>query len=108
MNAEMLTDLLNTYHFLRRLPCCEYQLRETCCNKTQLHEPIDIFPRFQAIGIKAEMLFDIAKSSFYFPSLLIVFDDLRDFKRQVCCKDADTWFANHLIDKVPSRFDCLY
>ena len=59
MNAEILTDLLNTYYFLWSLACCEYQLPETCCNKTQLHKAIDTFPRFQAIGIKSEVLLAI-------------------------------------------------
>ena len=89
MNTEMLTNLLNTYLFLRRIALGEYQLRETCCNETQLDEPIDAFPRFQTIGIEAEVLFDIPKNCFYLPPLSIVFDDLRDLKRQVCCKDAE-------------------
>ena len=63
MNVEMFTDLLNTYLFLRRITACEYQLRETCGNETQLDEPIDAFARFQAVGIETEVLFGISRRS---------------------------------------------
>ena len=89
MNTEILTDLLNTYPFLRHVGCCEYQLCKTCCDETQLHKAIDTFPRFQAIGIESEVLFGVSKGGFYLPPLSIILDDLRDFKRQVCCKDAE-------------------
>ncbi len=75
MNTEVFTDLLNTYLFLRSIACRKYQLCKTCCNETQLDESIDAFSRFQAIGIKTEVLFCIPKSCFYLPSLLIVCDD---------------------------------
>ena len=81
MNVEMFTDLLNTYLFLHGIARREYEFRETCCNKTQLDEPIDAFARFQAIGIKAEVLFRVPKGSFYLPSLPIVFNDLGYLKR---------------------------
>ena len=94
MNAKMLADFLNTYRFLRCVWCCEYQLRQTRCDETQLNKPIDAFPRFDAIGIEAEVLFGISKRRFYLPPLSVVFDDLRNLKRQICCKDAE----------VPIRF----
>ena len=89
MNAEMLTDLLNTYLFLRCVACCEYQLRETSCDETELNAPIDALARFAAIGIKSEVLFGISKGSFDLPPLPIVFNDLGYLKRQICCKDAE-------------------
>ena len=89
MNVEMTTDLLNTDPFLRRLGCCEYQLRQTCCEETQLHEPIDTFPRFDAIGIEAEVLFGISKGRFDLPPLSVILDNLGYLKRQVRCKDAE-------------------
>ena len=89
MNTEMLTDLLNTYPFFLGLRGCEYQLREGRCDETQLHKAIDAFPRFQPVSIEAEVLFSISKGCFYLPPLSIVFDDLLDSKRQVCCKDAE-------------------
>ena len=89
MNAEMLTDFLNTYPFFFGIRGCEYQLRETRCDETQLNEPIDALARFQAISIKAEVLFDISKGSFYLPPLPIILYDLGYLKRQICCKDAE-------------------
>ena len=81
MNAEMLTDLLNTQPFLRCVGCCEYQLCEACRDETELDEPIDAFPRFGAIGIESEVLFDISKGSFYLPSLSIILYNLGYLKR---------------------------
>lgn len=89
MNVEMFTDLLNTSLFSQRIGPREYEFRETCGKKTELDEPINAFPRFQAIRVKSEVLFCVSKGGFYLPPLTIVFDDLRDLKRQVCCKDAE-------------------
>ena len=83
MNAEMLTDFLNTYHFLRCVACCEYQLRQACCDATELNKPIDALARLQAIGIEAEVLFGISKGGFYVPPLAIVCHDLGYLKRQI-------------------------
>ena len=70
MNTEILTDLLNTYPFLRHVGCCEYQLCKTCCDETQLHKAIDTFPRFQAIGIESEVLFGVSKGGFLFATFV--------------------------------------
>ena len=69
MNTEMLTDCLNTYPFLLSIKGCKYQLRKTRCDATQFNEQIDVFPRFQAIGIEAEVRFGISKGGFYVPPL---------------------------------------
>ena len=90
MDAEFLADLLNSdgCRFPRNR-CCEYQLRQTRSNETQLHEPIDASAGLNPIGIKPEMLLDISKGSFYLPPLPIVFKDFGYLERHVCCKDTE-------------------
>ena len=88
MNAEGLTDLLNTYPFLRGSAGCEYQLCKACGDETELDEPIDAFPRLDAIRIVSEVLFGVPKGCFYLPSLLIIRKNVQDLKRQICGKDA--------------------
>lgn len=90
MNTEMLADLFDA-EAIRGIPRSdpEDQLRQQSRNETQLHEPIDAFAGFDLIRINPEVLLDISKKRFDLPSLPVVFNDLRDLKRHVCCKDTE-------------------
>ena len=90
MNAEALTQPSLTFRGSSSgLRCREYQLRETCCDETQLHETIDAFPGSDLIGIEAKVLLGIPEDGFNLPAALIVFEDPGYLKRHIRCKDTE-------------------
>ena len=94
MNTEVLTDGLDGYRFFRRVWQCEDGFRERRCDETQLHEAIDAFSRFYLISAEPKLLFEVSKSGFDLPPVLVVLNDLGYFAGQVGCKDAEIpiWF----------------